>query len=277
LAPALLLAAGCNSQSGQTPAEGGAAAGTAANMAGQTAADTPNGGAAATSHTGSSGGSAVSSGAKSLSAEEHVARALDFSAKGRRREAIADYTAALKQQPRLLSALLYRAGEYYARQEFDAAEKDLAQALSIDPKYAEAYILRAHLWGVKHDYEKAVDDFYTALKHPEREANFAKYFGDGKDAVAHVYLAAAYSECPDVSFRNDAKAFEHALKACQVDGWKNRRYVYLLVSAIAGSKNQDAALKRQETAVAAAPNEEIKEQLQGAVEAFERRSEFPLR
>jgi hypothetical protein len=159
----------------------------------------------------------------------------------------------------------------------EAAEKDIAQALSLDSTYAEAYILRAHLAGARHDYQASVDDFYTALKHPEREANFAKYFGDKKDVVAHVYLAAGFSECPDLNFRNDAKAFEHALQACQLDAWRNRRYVSVLVNAIAGSKTQDDAVSRQEQAVAAAPTESIKEQLRVAVEAFDLRSAFPLR
>ncbi len=280
-APALILAVGCSSQTTEAPPQGekpatgptvsvGEATQASHVVASPTSAqDAPS--------TGSSTGSAAPPATKTVSAEAQVARGAELSSQGKRREAAAAYTAALKQNPQLLPALLYRAGEHYALQDFEAAEKDLAQALTIDSNYAEAYILRAHLWGVKHDYQKAVEDFLTALQHPEREANFAQYFGDKKDVVAHVYLAAAYAECPELEFRDDEKAFQHALKACELDGWKNRRYVYLLVSAIAGSKTQDAAARRQETAVAAAPDENIKQQLQGATEAFERRSEFPLR
>jgi tetratricopeptide (TPR) repeat protein len=206
-----------------------------------------------------------------------VARGVKLSEQGKRREAIAAYSAALKQDPNNLSALLYRAGEEYAMQELDAAERDVTQALKLDPTYAEGYILRAHLWGMKHDYQRAVEDFYTALKHPEREAHFAAYFGDKKDIVAHVYLAAAYAECPDIDFRDDAKAFQHAMQACQLDNWQNRRYVSLLVNAIAGAKTQEAAVERQQQAIAAAPTESLKQVLQAAVEAFDIRSEFPLR
>ncbi len=212
-----------------------------------------------------------------LSTEEHIARGMKLSEQGRRRDAINAYSAALKQDGRNLAALLYRAGEHYALQEFDAAERDVTQAISLDAAYAEAYVLRAHLSGMKHDYQAAVDDFYTSLKHPERDANFSAYFGDKKDIVAHVYLAAAYSECPDLNFRDDAKAFQHALTACKLDNWQNRRYVSLLVNAIAGSKSQEAAVQRQQEALAVAPNDSVKQQLEVAVEAFDYRSEFPIR
>jgi len=288
LAPALLWTVGCGSQTAQAPAEGqppqtaqtAPAAATTGTPAATPAAGAASPGAAASSDfstpTSATGSASASNQQQRLSPEEQLARALKFSEQGRRREAINAYTAVLKQDPKNLTALLFRAGEQYAMQEFDAAEKDITQALSIDPTYAEAYILRAHLWGVKHDYSRAVEDFSTALQHPEREANFAKFFGDKKDVVAHVYLAAAYSECPDLNFRDDEKAYQHALKACQLDNWQNRRYVSLLVNAIAGSQTQEDATRRQNEAVAAAPDS-VKEQLQVAVEAFEYRSEFPLR
>jgi tetratricopeptide (TPR) repeat protein len=271
VAPALLWAIGCSSESAQNDPEGGKPA----------TAPTPDAAterAAAAPAAGSSASSAEAAvPGKTLTAEEHVLRGVKLSEKGKRRDAIAAYTAALKQNPKHLSALLYRAGEEYALQEFAPAEKDVAQALALEPAFAEAYILRAHLWGVNHEYQKAVDDFLTALKHPERDEHFVAYFGDKKDVVAHVYLAATYSECPDLSFRNDAKAFEHAMQACQTDNWQNRRYVSLLVNAIAGAKSQDEALRRQEQAIAAASTDAIKEVLQTAVEAFDMRSEFPLR
>ncbi|MBW3601011.1 MAG: hypothetical protein KY475_27560, partial [Planctomycetes bacterium] len=180
VAPAVILAVGCSSKTAEKPADGQPAA-TAADAAGHA---TQASHAADADHSTSANegvgdtGSSASSGGKKLTAEEHLQRGMDFSAKGRRRDAIAAYTAALKQQPRMLPALLYRGGEHYARQDFPAAERDIALALEIDSTYAEAYILRAHLLGVKHDYQKAVEDFYTALKHPEREPTFAAYFGD---------------------------------------------------------------------------------------------------
>ncbi len=286
LAPALLWTVGCGSQTAQTPAEGqtpSTAQSTPGSEAASPAVPTPSGTASDTaasrdfSAPTTAASSASASTQQQLSPEEYLARGMKFSEQGRRREAMTAYSAALKNDPKNLSALLYRAGESYALQEFDAAERDVTQALTLDPTYAEAYILRAHLWGVKHDYARAVDDFSTSLQHPERDANFAKYFGDKKDVVAHVYLAAAYSECPDLNFRDDEKAYQHALQACQLDEWQNRRYVSLLVNAIAGSETQEDAVRRQSEAVAAAPNETVKEQLQVAVEAFDYRSEFPLR
>jgi tetratricopeptide (TPR) repeat protein len=271
LAPALLWAIGCSSQSASNAPEGENSAATASGEAGQSSAGSDVDSAA------TPGVSSAATSGKTLTAEEHVARGVKLSAAGKRRDAIAAYTAALKQDSKHLPALLYRAGEEYALQDFAPAEKDIAQALALDSKFAEAYILRAHLWGVKHDYQRAVDDFLTALKHPERDAHFVAYFGDKKDVVAHVYLAATYSECPDLAFRDDAKAFEHAMQACQIDNWQNRRYVSLLLNAIAGAKTQEEALRRQEEAIAAAPSTNIKDVLQTAVEAFDMRSEFPLR
>lgn len=270
LAPALLWAIGCNSQSAPNTPDGEKPAASGGDSAAVQQTAAPDAGSSASSADAAAPG-------KTLTAEEHVERGVKLSEKGKRRDAIVAYTAALKQNPKHLPALLYRAGEQYALQEFAPAEKDIAQALAIDPAFAEAYILRAHLFGVKHEYQKAVDDFLTALKHPERDEHFVAYFGDKKDVVAHVYLAATYSECPDLSFRNDAKAFEQAMQACQLDNWQNRRYVSLLVNTIAGAKTQEEALRRQEQAIAAAPTDAIKEVLQTAVEAFDMRSEFPLR
>jgi hypothetical protein len=49
------------------------------------------------------------------------------------------------------------------------------------------------------------------------------------------------------------------------------------LNAIAGAKTQEEAQRRQEEAIAAAPTASIKDVLQTATEAFDMRSEFPLR
>jgi tetratricopeptide (TPR) repeat protein len=72
-------------------------------------------------------------------------RAMHFQSMGRYRDAIADFTSALKIEPQYVPALINRAYVEMLDGQPVAAEQDLSQAIEIDPSSLQAYSLRGTL------------------------------------------------------------------------------------------------------------------------------------
>lgn len=79
-------------------------------------------------------------------------------------EAIADFTKAIKIDPKATDAYLRRAGLYSQKNDHDPAIADYNQVLRIDPNNAEAYAFRGGLYSQKGKYDQASADFNEALR-----------------------------------------------------------------------------------------------------------------
>jgi tetratricopeptide (TPR) repeat protein len=144
------------------------------------------------------------SSAKALpSAAAYIKRGDDWAEKKEYGKAIADYTEALRLEPKNAEALYKRGGAYagkgpgdrngrclefvsfsesarrewvatrWRKEDLGCALRDLSAALRLDPKNAAAYSLRGALLGAKGEYGQAIEDFTTAIHL------------DPKDAVAY--------------------------------------------------------------------------------------------
>jgi tetratricopeptide (TPR) repeat protein len=79
-------------------------------------------------------------------------------------QAIADYTAALRDSPS--NAVVYhnRGVAYAWKNDYDRAIADYSQALRFDPNYALAYYDRGKAYAWKNDYDRAIADYSQALR-----------------------------------------------------------------------------------------------------------------
>jgi len=79
-------------------------------------------------------------------------------------QAVADFTEAIRIDPKATEAYLGRAGLYSQKSDYDPAIADYTQALQLDPKNEEAYTYRGGLYSQKGKYDEALADFNEALR-----------------------------------------------------------------------------------------------------------------
>jgi len=78
--------------------------------------------------------------------------------------AIADFTKAIKLDPKNAEVYKLRGTAYVFKEEFDQALSDYTELIRLDPKNAEAYSLRGHMYFSKKDYDQAFSDFTELIR-----------------------------------------------------------------------------------------------------------------
>jgi tetratricopeptide (TPR) repeat protein len=91
-------------------------------------------------------------------------RGIAFRAKGELYRALADYTEAIKLDPKYDVAYHNRGRAYYFKREYDRAIADYDQALRINPRYRLAYVDRGLSYFAKRDPARAIADYSEAIK-----------------------------------------------------------------------------------------------------------------
>lgn len=104
-----------------------------------------------------------------IQVNQHIAFAYNFrglghAEKGRYRQAIEDYSTALKINPKYGEALNNRANAYAATGRYALSLADFAKLIAINPEYADAYYNRGVLRLSVRDFDGAVDEFTKAIK-----------------------------------------------------------------------------------------------------------------
>ncbi len=79
-------------------------------------------------------------------------------------KAIANYTEAIRLDPKNAWAYHYRGTSYYRQREHDKAIADLTKAIEIDPQLVEAYAYRGLVCNQKGEYDKAIADCTAAIR-----------------------------------------------------------------------------------------------------------------
>ncbi len=132
-------------------------------------------------------------------------RGMHFHAMGRDRESIADLTAALKQDPKFLPALVNRGFVFMQMRRADDAEKDLTAAIELNPSSAQAYTMRGNARVVRGRIPDAMADYRKVVEmNPTSgiaaaDLGFAMFFG--KDyAAALTQFDHALSLDPSINF-----------------------------------------------------------------------------
>ena len=84
--------------------------------------------------------------------------------KGEHDKAIADYTEAIRLDPKDAEAYCNRGLAYGNKGDYDKAIADYTEAIRLNPKYAEAYYNRGMTYASKGEYDKAIADYTEAIR-----------------------------------------------------------------------------------------------------------------
>lgn len=106
------------------------------------------------------------------------ATAANFEARAARRfdearydQAIADYTAALKFDPKLASSIMNRGWAYLMKEDYETAKADFDAALKIEPEMRGAYEGRGTCFRELGDYQAAIRDLTEAIRRDATDAD----------------------------------------------------------------------------------------------------------
>jgi tetratricopeptide (TPR) repeat protein len=102
-------------------------------------------------------------------------RGLAYAAKGRSRDAIADYSAAIGLEPEIVTYYVNRGLAYAAIADFRSAFDDLNHAIELKPENPEALYNRGSVYSQHQEYDKAIVDFTHAIA---LKPNFALAYND---------------------------------------------------------------------------------------------------
>ena len=109
-------------------------------------------------------------------------------------EAIADFSEAIRLDPKLASAYSGRSEVYDIKRDFDKAIADRTEAIHLEPKSTAAYIDRSNTYAFKGDWDKAIADAAEAVRL------------DPKSAMAYNHVGVAYDGYAKEMSRIDAEA-----------------------------------------------------------------------
>jgi membrane protease YdiL (CAAX protease family)/tetratricopeptide (TPR) repeat protein len=158
--------------------------------------------------------------------------------------AIADYDRAIELRPENPMAHASRGAAHFAQGHAANALADCSEAIRLNPAFSWAYEVRGLILHNQGNYARAAADFTKATEL------------DPTSASAFNSLAWQMATCPEQQYCNGKKAVEYATKACQLTGWREPEYVACLAAAQAECGRFDEAVKRQDQALKIAPAEE---------------------
>jgi tetratricopeptide (TPR) repeat protein len=122
--------------------------------------------------------------------------------------AIADYSEAIKLDPKSAVQYSNRGNAYYGKKDYDRAIADYNEAIKLDPKYALAYNNRATAFYLKKNYDRAIADYDQAIKLDPNRADYRKSRENAQNAKRASAAAAKPREPQHWLGNNTAVAFD---------------------------------------------------------------------
>ncbi|GHU83501.1 hypothetical protein FACS189468_8640 [Spirochaetia bacterium] len=137
-------------------------------------------------------------------------RGIEYGKTGEYDLAIADFTAALKINPKDAYAYCGRGLAYFIKGEYDLAITDLTQAIKLDPKFDGSYALRGEAYRMKGQYDAAISDCSEAIRlNPDLDRAYASrgraYYQTGQTELAVQDLEKAITMNPNNEWAKERK------------------------------------------------------------------------
>ncbi len=131
--------------------------------------------------------------------------------------AFVDLSEAIRLNPKFADALTKRGGIYQSKDDYDRAIADYSEAIRVDPNAANAYISRGEIYRRKGNYDAAIGDFTRAIRilpitHPYSARGLA-YLAKGDFDHAIADFTEVLRKYP-----NDTEALENRAAAHQAKG-----------------------------------------------------------
>ena len=98
-------------------------------------------------------------------------RGIAYRAKGDTNRAIADYTEAMRRDPKYAKAYYNRGNAYSDKGDTDRAIADYSAAIRLEPTYANAYYNRGNAYSSKGDTDRAIADYSETIRLEPTYAN----------------------------------------------------------------------------------------------------------
>jgi tetratricopeptide (TPR) repeat protein len=133
--------------------------------------------------------------------------------------AITNYSKAIEMSPFEINNYYNRGISFFKSGKEIEAEEDFDKVIIMDPRMSSAYVYRGLCREKLSRYKDALSDYTKAL---ELKPN---------DAAIHNNIAYLYVSANDESFRDKAKALEHAKKAAELSKEKNAEIMDTLARA----------------------------------------------
>jgi lipoprotein NlpI len=133
-------------------------------------------------------------------ARGHSNRGNAYYVKGDNDKAIADYSEAIRLNPKDAAVFSHRGSAYLAKGQHDRAIADYSQAIQLNPKDATAFNNRGNAYYANGDHERAIADYNQVIQIDPKNAR--SYLNRG---LANLYLGASAKAQADL---NQASALD---------------------------------------------------------------------
>jgi len=166
-------------------------------------------------------------------------RGAAYESKGQLDRAIADYSMAIKLNPRFADAYNYRGAAYESKGQLNPAIADFTEAIELNPEFANAYNNRGSTYRAKGQYDQAIADYTMAIKLNPKFSQAYRTRGSTYRAKGQYDQAIAdYNKVIDLNQKDDYA------------------YLGLLITTWLSKGKDSGAIKRFHQDVASNPSDE---------------------